>query len=100
MFKVISVPFDKDGNMCHSKWNTNEYRVIDRPMDEDLQFDVQLLNSSGIVRFKSVRNDVTYYMNNTEFQRIIHFMVNGRLSGDFTFSVHAGRYYSIKYLND
>ena len=100
MFKEIVVPFDANGNMCHSAWNGHESRRIDRPMNEDLQFDHMLLNSSAIAVFKSNRNDVRYFMNNTEFQRIVPFMVNGRLVGDFTFSVHAGKYYSIKFLND
>lgn len=99
-FKEISVPFDSDGNMCHSTWPTHTLREFKAPIEEDLQFKVMYQNSSGIVQFVSNRINTTYWMNNSEFQRIVPFMVNGRLKGNFTFTRHAGKYFSLKYLND
>lgn len=100
MFKEISVPFDKAGNMCHSEWSKDEMRTFSAPIQDDLKFEVIYQNSSGIVKFISTISHTSYIMNNTEFQRIVPFMVKGILRGNFTFTKHSGKYYSLKYLND
>jgi hypothetical protein len=95
--KGLLVPFDKDGNMCHGPWGAVEHVGYSK-FHGRFVFDKIHKYSSNVATFKDGMDRI-FYMNQSEFERIIPFMVRGVLEGEFYFSKQ-GKYFSLKYLED
>ena len=95
--KDMLIPFDKDGNMCHGPWGAVEFRGYST-FKGRFTFDRIHKYSSNVASFKDGMDRI-FYMKQSEFERIIPFMVRGVLEGEFGFSKQ-GKYHSLMYLED
>lgn len=93
----IQVPFDKDGNMCHGPWGAVSF-VGYSTFHGRFTFDQIYKYSSNVALFKDGMDRI-FYMKQSEFERIIPFMIRGVLEGTFGFSKQ-GKYYSLMYIED
>lgn len=97
--KPISVPFDANGDMCHSDYRGGtDIREFDKPFYGRFEFDQIWHYTSSVTTFTDGMGH-KYYMSQGVFESVIKHLVKGVLEGAFYFRKQ-GKYYSLIYLPD